>query len=253
MTREEWLNKTLYWKQKWPVPIEQGDKLHDDQNGLNLYRFIDYLNNNLQEDSVVVSDAGSSLYICGQGLQLSQKRRWICSWAQAEMGAAIGMGCGVCFARDKKNTIVVTGDGSLNTQIHSLATVRKHNLPIKIFILQNQGFLSIKNSMDKFYEGRRIGTSSQDGYFFPEIVKIAAAYEIDYLKINKIHEMDYVIRQVMDSNQPCIIEVVCQEIQEIYPSITAFKNKDGKMEQHDFSSMTPFLSEEEYKREMIKI
>ena len=257
MNKQEWLNKCNYWKNKWPVPQEQGDKLNDDTSGLNIYRFIQELNKNLKEDSVIVSDAGSSLYSCGQGLQLNKNQRWICSWGQAEMGASLGMSVGVCFARNKKETIVVTGDGSLNTQIHALSIIRKFNLPIKIFILQNRGFLSIKNSQDKFFEGRRIGTDSTDGYFFPEIENIAKTYNIRYCKINKINSISnnslaIGIPWILSWNEPFICEVICQEIQEISPGVTATKTPDGKLEQCDFSNLAPFMSEEEYNNEMIK-
>ena len=253
MDKQHWISKIKEWKEKWPVFQEQGDKLNDDLNGINLYKFYEILGQNLKEDSVVVWDAGSVLYCSNQSLRLNgQNQRSIGSLAQAEMGAAIGIACGVCFARNKKEVLVTTGDGSLNTQIHSLAIVKKHNLPLKIFILQNFGFLSIKNSQDKFYEGRRIGTSEKDGYFFPKIVNIAKTYEIGYLKVNKISNLDYVIKQAMNLNEPVIVEIICQEIQEISPGITAKKTPEGKYEQCDFSNVVPFLSQEQYNKEMIK-
>lgn len=253
MNKSEWIQKCQSWKEKWPVPQEQGDKLDDDSKGINLYKFYEILNQNLKEDSVVCWDAGSSLYCSNQSLRLNGKgQRSIGSLAQAEMGAAISMACGVSFSKDKKEVIVVTGDGSLNTQIHSLAIVKKFNLPIKIFILNNKGFLSIKNSQDKFYEGRRIGTDINDGYFFPQISNIAWAYEIGHLKIKKIIDLDKFIKYSLTLNEPVIVEVICQELQEISPGITAKKTEDGKLEQCDFSNMAPFLSEEEYNKEMIK-
>lgn len=253
MTKLEWIKKCEYWKNLWLVSKEQGNKLDDDSNGLNIYRFMDSLNENLKDDSCVVSDAGSSLYSCGQNLKLSKNQRWICSWAQAEMGAAISMGCGVSFAKNKGEVIVVTGDGSLNTQIHSLAIARKHNLPLKIFILQNFGYLSIKNSQDKFYEGRRIGTDSNDGIFFPNIRTLATAYKINSLTIEKINILESALKTyIMKSNEPIIIEVICQELQDINPAIVGKKKEDGKIEQCDFSDMFPHLSKEELEKQMIK-
>ena len=251
MNKKDWLNKCLEWKSKWPVPQEQGDKLNDDSNGINLYKFYEVLNQNLKEDSIVTWDAGSSLYVSNQALRLNGKnQRSIGSLAQAEMGAGIAMSCGVSFAKNKGEVICCIGDGSLNTQVHSLAIARKLNLPIKIFVLNNRGYLSIKNSQDKFYEGRRIGTDSNDGLFFPEIEKLASAYDFFYYRVDKIIDLDYIIKKALKFNFPSIIEVICQEIQEISPGITATKNADGKLEQCDFSNMSPFI--EGIENEMIK-
>ncbi len=251
ITKQDWLNKCKEWKIKWPIFQEQGDKLNDDKLGINLYKFYEVLNQNLKEDSVVVWDAGSSLYVSNQSLMLDGKnQRSIGSLAQAEMGAALGMSAGVSFAKNKGETICCIGDGSFNTNIQALSVIKQHNLPVKIFVLNNSGYLSIKNSQDKFYQGRRIGTDSKDGIFFPEIFRIAKCYEIDYTIISGIINLDKGIKHCLSINKPIICEVICQELQDISPSITAFKNKEGKMEQHDFSNMYPFI--EDIEKEMIK-
>ncbi len=241
MNQEKWIDKCRRLKEKWPVFQEQGDKLNDDLQGINLYKFYEVLNNNLKEDSVVCWDAGSSLYCSNQALRLNGKQRSIGSLAQAEMGAALGIAAGVSFAKDKGEVICVIGDGSFNTNPQALAVIRQHNLPVKIFVLNNGGYLSIKNSQDKFYEGRRIGTSKEDGLFFPEIGKIAKSYEIEHWKISKISEISDWINAILKVEKPVICEVMCQELQEISPGITASKNADGKLEQCDFSNMAPFI------------
>jgi acetolactate synthase-1/2/3 large subunit len=249
-TKKEWLDKCLSWKEKWPVHLEQGDKLNDDSNGINLYKFIEVLNQNLKEDSVITWDAGSSLYVTNQALRLNGKnQRSIGSLAQAEMGAALGIAAGVSFAKNKGEVICVVGDGSFNTNPQALAIIRKHNLPVKIFVLNNGGYLSIKNSQDKFYEGRRIGTDFTDGLFFPRLLHLSKAYNINYITINSINEIDRGIKAILSISEPIICEVICQELQEISPGITASKNADGKLEQCGFENMAPFIKDIE--KEMI--
>lgn len=245
MNKQEWLNKCNHWKNKWP---QLGLlEFEDDSRGINLYKFIEVLNKNLEEDSVIVGDAGSSIYVNSQSLQLKGLQRFILDSSQSGMGASIPMSIGVCLARNKKDTIVITGDGSFNTNIQELAVIKYHNLPIKIFVWNNLGYLSIRNTQDAFYGGRRFGTDSKTGLYFPDLCKIAAAYEIGYLKINYNTSLDFVIKQSMKLNEPCIIEVKCDPEQKIQPSL-AFK--DGKS--CPLQQMSPFLSDEEIELEMIK-
>lgn len=251
MNKQQWLSKCLSWKEKWPVFQEQGKKLEDDKNGINLYKFYQILNNNLKKDSVVCWDAGSSLYCSNQALRLNGEQRSIGSLAQAEMGCCISLSAGVSFAKNKGEVICCIGDGSFNTNPQALAIIKQHNLPVKIFVLNNQGYLSIKNSQDKFYEGRRIGTDSKDGIFFPKIEDIAKSYEIDYCLCSNIKELQFAFNYSLYQNFPVITEIICQEIQDINPSIVGKKKEDGKIEQCDFSDMYPHLNPEELKKEMI--
>ncbi len=253
MTKIDWIKKCQHWKEIWPVFNEQKEKLEDDTAGINLYKFYQVLNQNLRDDSVVCWDSGSSLYCSNQSLRFNGKnQRSIGSLAQAEMGCGISLAAGVCLARNKKEVFCTIGDGSFNTNPQALAILKYHKLPIKIFILQNFGYLSIANSQKRFYNSRFIGTCSNDGIFFPKIEKIAAAYEIGYLKCDSIHNLDRVIKQAMEINEPVITEIICPKSQEISPGITAFKNKEGQMEQYDFSRMEPMMNELEYQEEMIK-
>lgn len=239
---KNWLDKCAEWKRMWPVYSEQGNKLNDDSNGINLYKFYEILNQNLKEDSVVTWDAGSAAYCSNQCLRLNGgSQRSIGSMAQGEMFACLGISAGVSFAKDKGEVICCCGDGSLQGQIQALALIKRHNLPIKIFVFNNNGFLSIKNSQDKFYEGRRLGTGPDDDYFFPKTEDIAKTYKIEYIKTSLICNLDWNIKETLKWSGPIICEIICQEKQEILPTVTAIKTTNGKLEQCDFSNLAPFL------------
>lgn len=250
MNKQDWIKKTQDWKNKWSVFLPE---YNDDSKGINIYKFYEILNQNLKEDSVICWDAGSSLYCSNQALRLNGKgQRSLGSLAQSEMGAAISMSCGISFAKNYGEVICVIGDGSFHTQVNALAIVKKFNLPINIFVLQNKGYLSIKNSMDKFYEGRRIGTDSNDGYFFPQIRDIAYTYQINYIRIDKIKDFKQGFYLINKNIGPCICEVICPELQEIIPCMMPKKDKDGNNLEMGLDQMYPWLSEEEYNSEMIK-
>jgi acetolactate synthase-1/2/3 large subunit len=245
MNKQEWLGKCSHWKKIWPqldLP-----EFEDDSRGVNLYKFISVLNKNLKEDSCIVSDAGSALYVPSQGLQLNGNQRFILDAGQAGMGAAIPMSVGVSLARNNKKTIVITGDGSFSTNIQELAVIKYHFMDTAIFVWNNSGYLSIKNSQLAFYGGRIFGTDSNNGLFFPDIKKIADSYGLWYDRVDKNIDLDYIIRKSLKFNHPIIVEVICDPDQKIMPSL-AFKN--GKS--CPLNDMSPYISDEQMNLEMIK-
>jgi acetolactate synthase I/II/III large subunit len=251
MSREWWIKKCQRLKEKWSVYYEQPN-FNDDRYGINLYKFIDILSNNLKEDSVVTYDAGSNLYVNNQGLRLNGKnQRLIGSMAQAELGAVLGLSVGVSFAKNKGEVICTVGDGSFCTQLQELSVIRQHNLPIKIFIWDNFGFLSIRNSQKNFYNNRVFGSDSDSGLYFPDFSKIASAYGISYMEINTIKELESDIKYIMNLTVPIIVKVKCDPNQNIWPTSAPRKDENGKPYQTGLHDLA-FLSKEEIEQEMIK-
>jgi acetolactate synthase-1/2/3 large subunit len=244
MTKQEWLDKGLHWKDKWSQFLPEYE---DDSDGINMYKFTEILNKYLKSDSVILSDAGSCGYVLAQSLKLKDNQRYLPDSAQMAMGAAIPMGIGACLANDNKQVIVITGDGSFQSSLSALSTITYYRLPIIIIVWNNNGYLSINNTCDSFYDGRRFGTDSTNGLFFPEIKKIAELCELDYIYIQKIEELDLKIQQFISSSRPTIVEVKCWTNQKITPGLAM---KNGKScELHD---MAPFISDSEMEKEMIK-
>lgn len=237
--RQNWLNKCFDWKNKWVSCLDEYKK--DDSNGINIYYFLDKLSELSKENDTFVCDAGSAFYTVFQGLKVKKGQRIISS-GMAEMGYNLPASIGVSFAKNKGSVICITGDGSLQTNIQELQTIIHYKLPIKIFVFNNNGYLSLRATQKKFYEGRIIGTDKNSGVSFPEIRKIANAYEIGYLKIEYLHQIEYTIIKVLDLNEPVICEVFTPPDQEIIPTV-AF----GK----PLYQMYPFLSDEELKEELI--
>ena len=243
----EWVRKCKEWKTKWPVCLS-----HYGQKGpVNLYHFVNALSRQLKPDAVVVSDAGSSFYVCSQALQLKEGQRYITSGAQADMGYSLPATIGVSVARNKGGVIGVTGDGSLQMNIQELQTVVHYDLPIKLFVWNNAGYLSIRATQTKFFKGRLIGTDKTSGVSFPNLERIAHAYGIHYVRIADNLETDDRIREVLDYPRAVICEAMCDRNQEIIPSVASHKKPDGTMVSRPLEDMYPFLDREEFGREMI--
>ena len=242
MNRIDWVKKCNEWKYKWPVMQEE---YLDDTNGLNMYAVIDVINKYAPDDAVFVCDAGSAYYIVPQGINLKPNQRVITSTSQADMGWALPASIGVAKA-GAKNVICIVGDGSFMSNLQELAVIKEHELNIKIVILNNNGYLSIKNTQSRFYEGRVYGTSPETGVWFPEFTNVAAAFDMTYVYIEDHVNLDRDFELLLSDDDSIIFECICTQDQQILP---AQSFKDGK--QAPLHDMIPFLSDEELKREMI--
>jgi acetolactate synthase I/II/III large subunit len=243
---KDWPNKCIHWKNKWPVYQEGYDT-----DTVNMYEFTKALSELASEDSIVVSDAGSSYYVTSQSFTLNNKKqRYITSGAQADMGFTLPAAIGACIAANKP-VIGITGDGSFQLNIQELQTIKHYNLPVKLIVWNNNGYLSIRVTQNKFFDGRRIGSDPESGVSFPEVGKIASAYELPYVKINNVAELREKLVDVIAASGPVICEVMCPENQEIIPAVSAVKNDDGSMTSKPIEDMYPFLERDEFLNEMI--
>ena len=249
MLHSERLNATSRWKNTWKLYL---DEYKDDSDGLNLYSFIEIMNENMTEDETVISDAGSAIYVPSQNLKMKENQRFVLSGAQADMGFALPASIGVYLADPSKNVLVFTGDGSFNSNIQEMATIRQLNLPVKIFVWNNNGYLSIRNTQKKFYQGRVYGTDTDCGLWFPDLEKIAHTYEFDFFKIEKNEDLASQAKTIIHNTKPTLIEVKCKTDQEIVPTLMLKKDKKtGNNIQCGLHDMYPFLDDEVLEREMI--
>ena len=242
----EWQQTCLSWRKKWPIiPPKKSD-----DTGIDLYDFTGKLNKHKPDDSVVISDAGSAYYVCSQATGISGNNRYITSSAQAEMGFTLPACIGAAFA-GSPCVIGVTGDGSFQMNIQELQTIKHHQLPIKIFVWNNGGYLSIRTTQKKFFEGREIGTDEDSGVSFPDLARIAHAYDIDYARISDYDSLTNSLTTIYSFDFPMIIEVMCQKWQEVDPTLQGRKNPDGTISAPPLEDMYPFLSREEFHDNMI--
>ena len=243
----EWAETCRSWREKWPVCLPE---YSDDKEGINLYYFTDRLSANNKDDAVVCADAGSAFYVVSQALKISGNQRFIIPGAQAELGFTIPAAIGLSIARNYGESIGITGDGSFQTNIQELATIVHHNLPVKLFVWNNNGYLSNRTTQRRYFEDRFIGSDKDHGVSFPELSKIASAYGIQYFKVAKVVDLDQTIMQVLDFDGPVICEVICPEWQEIVPTLGSRKTEDGRIVARPFEDMYPYLDRDQFNENM---
>ena len=244
----DWSETCSEWKKRWRVCNSEWDQ---DKDGIDLYYFTDKLSKANKNDSVVVSDAGSAYYVPSQFLDIKGDQRYVTSGAQADMGFTIPAAIGVSAAKNRGEVIGITGDGSFQTNIQELQTIKHYQMPIKIFVWNNHGYLSIRTTQKKFFDGRFIGVDQDSGVSLPDIKKIAEAYGLKYFKIETTKDLESGIQDVLNWDGPVVCEVMCQKTQEVVPTLISTKTKDGRIVSRPFEDMYPLLTREEFHDNMI--
>jgi len=241
----DWADKCLYWKNKWP--IYDAAVHRSDIGGLNLYEIVESINRNMQQKDCFVVDAGQPCYILSTNGKYKKGCRYMAQAAQGDMGYAIPAVVGVHKTDPELNLVVVIGEGSFFTNVQELATVVQHQIPVKIFVINNDGYMSIKQTQSKLFGGRHYGVSQSTGVNFANIDKIAAAFGLDYYRVDKNEVMDEMMSTWLRMDRPVVVEFISQHVLDVLPAQAV--KPDGR--QGGLHEMAPFLSQQELESEML--
>jgi len=182
---------------------------------IDLYHFMSRLDALSDARHVFVTDAGSNYYVGGQVYRFEEGQREITSGAYAAMGLSIPLAIGAAVARPDGQILAVTGDGSLELNIQELKTLSYYGFNVKLFVINNGGYASMRNWQDQFFEGLRIGSDDDTGAEMLDLHKVADTFDLRYEIISHVDEIDRKLRTVMARNGPVFVEVVCDSNQEI--------------------------------------
>ncbi len=244
LSYEEWSTVCVNWKKKYPVFLEEYKK----EKEINMYYFIEVLSNKLKNDDIIICDAGFPYYAVSQGLKIKKSQRYVIPASLGTMGYNLPASIGASVAEGGRRVICITGDGSMQMNIQELQTIVHNKLPIKVFILNNQGYVSIKSAQERYF-GRLIGEGKETGVSCPDIIKIANAYGIKSLRISKTDELEYGIEQALKEDGPVICDVISSRNQEIRPLVMSEIRRDGTMVSKPLDDMYPFLDRKTYLEE----
>jgi acetolactate synthase-1/2/3 large subunit len=210
---------------------------------LNPYHFLERLSAGLDDDDIVVCGNATSCIVPFQTLRLREGQRLISNSGSASMGYDLPAAIGAAFAHPTKRVICLAGDGSIQMNIQELQTIVHNRLPIKIFVLNNSGYLSMRMTQAGFF-GRLMGESTATGVSFPDMVKIAAAYGIPATRV-ECDEHFHEVHHALESDGPVLVDVVIDPAQEFEPRSKARQLPDGRIVSPNLEDMYPFLDETE--------
>ncbi len=241
----DWADKCLHWKNKWP--IYDAAVHRSDTGGLNLYEIVESINRNMKEKDCFVVDAGQPCYILSTNGKYKKGCRYMAQAAQGDMGYAVPAVVGIHKTDATLNPVLVIGEGSFFTNVQELATIVQHRVPVKIFVINNDGYMSIKQTQSKLFGSRHYGVSQSTGVNFANIGKIAAAFGLDYYQVDNNQDMDKMMPAWLRLDRPVVVEFMSQHVLDVVPAQAV--KPDGK--QGGLHEMAPFLSQEELEQEML--
>ena len=158
------------------------------------------------------------------------------------MGFAMPCATGLASAGAGR-VLCITGDGSAMTALHELAVFKANNLNIKLIIVNNDGYASIRNTQNSYFNGRLAATGPESGLAFPKFDDIAKSLSVPYLMVANPGELKYGLSEALRSSGPFVLEVITDKIQEIIPTVTTVRHDDGRLESKPLDQMAPFLEQ----------
>ena len=244
----DWIKTCQNWKKTYPVVQE---KHFEEKEYTNVYAFIKKLSSSLEEGQITVVGNGSACVVGSHGYEIKKGQRFIINSAIASMGYDLPAAIGACVADHTKDTICVTGDGSIQMNLQELQTIRHHQMPMKIFVINNGGYHSIRQTQTNFFGEPLVGVGVDSGDLsFPSMEKLAYAYDIPYECIHKNSQLDEVIGKTLSKKGPVICEVFVDKEQKFEPKSATKRLEDGTLVSPPLEDLAPFLPREELEKNM---
>jgi len=232
-----WLDYCISLKKKFQVINEPHFR---NKSKFNYYDLIFYLSNLIPQKSTIVTDAGAAYYVLGQSYRLKKNQRYIVPGSHGTMGYALPAASGASIFNKKINTICITGDGSLMTNIHDLSVISHNRLNVKIFLINNNGYMSIRNSQKEFFKGKNFGTDSSNGLFIPNFKEISKTFRIPYFFCSSESNLKKIVKTIFKSKSPALIDCCTMNDHAIIPSVKS-KLINERLVAQPLNNMYPYL------------
>lgn len=248
VSQQEWLKQCNIWKSRYPVV----QKFQYEEKGLaNPYAFLDKLSHNLPQNAITVVANGSASVMGSQSYYIKQDDRFIMNCAFSSMGYALPAAIGICVAANMHDIVCIEGDGSIMMNLQELQTIVTNKLPVKIFVINNNGYHQIRQTQDNVFHDGYVGMGPESGDLgFPNFQKLADAFGIPYIHIKNNQELASQISKVLQHDGYVMCEVFVTTTQKFEPKSATKKLDDGTLISPPLEDMAPFLSREELAENM---
>jgi acetolactate synthase-1/2/3 large subunit len=246
---EPWLDQCRIYRDKYPtiLPARKTPSSFIDS-----YVFFDTLSECARDTTVFVLGNGTACVSAYQSLRLKSKQRVVVNSGCAAMGYAIPASIGAFFGTESNCPVIcITGDGSMQLNIQELQTIIHYRIPIKLFILNNDGYVSIRNTQNNFFNGHLVGSNRQSGISCPDTVAIAQAYGFVTKRIYGGEDLASELLSILESEGSTICEVMLSPNEKVEPKLSSEIRPDGKIVSKPLEDMSPLLDREEFRSNML--
>jgi acetolactate synthase I/II/III large subunit len=245
--RLDWIARCREWKNKYPVVTPE----YRAQKRVSTYVFTDVLSDELNGDDVIVSgSSGAGIEIFLLVFRVKEGQRVLVTTALGAMGYGLPASIGACLASGCRRTVLVEGDGSFQLNIQELETLARLKLPIKVFVLNNQGYSSIRTSQSRYF-GRLTGADATSGLTLPDLGRVVKAYNLPFMQIKEQSNLFREIQNALNSPGPMICDVWLQPDEPRAPSLASMQRPDGSMTSKPLEDLWPFMDRQDFLSNMI--
>lgn len=246
---DAWHARIQHWRAVLPdITPEQRSRT----DYVDPYHFFEALSDQMEADDILVWDQGATFYASTVGFKLKAGQLAFSNGGFTPMGYGLPAAIGACFASHLRRRVVcVHGDGGLALNVQELQTIFHHQLPITLFVFNNQGYLSIKNTQTAYFQGRFVGSDPASGLSCPDTLKLAAGYQLPALRMATHKDMQAQLGPAVRASGPLVVEVVTDPLQAFAPRAATRVLPDGRLRSNPLEDMSPLLDRELFTREML--
>ena len=246
--RSAWMNRCREWKRKYPVVLPE----HRRGSGrVSCYFLTEILSDVLQPGDVIVpGSSGLGIEIFLLAFKVKEGQRIFNTTALGPMGFGLPAAIGACLASGRRRTVCVDGDGGFQLNIQELETLRRLDLPVKCFVLNNDGYGSITATQERYF-GRLVGSDGRSGLTLPDLGKVASAYGLRACRITDQSDLRAEIEKVLQMPGPVVCDVWVQRDEQRAPTLSSAQKPDGTMISKPLEDLWPFLDRREFLSNMI--
>jgi len=247
--REDWIGRINHWKKNYPLQAPETSSV---SANLSAYDFSEMLSDEIPEDSLIVpGSSGFAIEIFLLMLKIKRGQRCFHNRGTGSMGFAIPAALGACVASGGRTTVSVDGDGGFQFNIQELATIAHLGLPIKFFVVNNNGYSSIRSSQTGYFKDNLVGCDPTSGLRLPDLCAVASAFGVTTQVIQKGDDVRSKIRTALAAKGPMVCEVMVIPDEPRMPRLASYKRQDGSMASRPLEDLFPFLDRNEFQSNML--
>jgi acetolactate synthase-1/2/3 large subunit len=246
--KTSWLDWCRERNARFPVVLPE---YWNREHLVNPYCFVDELGRHLPPGQIVVCGDATACIVPFQALPMKKGQRLFSNSGSAPMGFDVPAAIGACAAAEGQSVVCLAGDGSLQMNLQELQTIVHHQFPIKLFVLNNDGYHSIRQTQSNFFGVPLVGCDAGSGVSFPDMERIAYAYKIPFVRCSRHADMSDAIALTLSGSGPRMCEVMLTQDQPFSPKAASRRLADGRMVSKPLEDLFPFLDREEFRQNML--
>lgn len=244
----DWRSRCLDWKTRY---TQNEGKVFPDEGPISHAHFVEAFSAAAPNNTLIATgSSGLAIEFFYAGFHNKAGQRTFLTSGLGSMGYGLSTAIGACLGNARQPILALESDGSFQLNLQELATLVHLNLPIALFIMNNNGYASIRNTQRNYFNSRYIASNPESGLFMPNFEKIAMTYGINYCKIQDCSNLTDTVKNIIKIDKPCLVEVSLTNKEILEPKCAAMHKSDGSLFSMPLEDMSPLLEIEQLKSEM---